>query len=784
MTRKKRRSKEDVFELSDEVRDIEDSQSIKAIRIQEKKEEDYVADDALYTQEELEHVFDKSPPPAHDMPKEDESVDLEQEAIYAGNKEMDQALDAMAARKESQGSNEKPEAPAETKQTSKPGPVVPETKKIPFEIHIEDFCKAFTSAKITKHDDQQNGPKRLDVVGEAINGLFCRSELFTVSDIEEAVFFQPDLEQEAQENAQEAASAETAYKKAAFKAKALLNKNKAQLDEYLGRSLPDRDLPLEFGFASLKSKKEVESIVSTRSIRLLFTSKRESLHTILKKAEIDLANIAKCKLSKSHKLSLLDAYAPPLCEKIKLLITQFEKRPSVHEDTKRLELAEHAVHAVKQAITGYKQLYAELYESSNYLYGPQRGTANEIVCRLIDLLCLEQILLSTLHLPIPSVSIKTLNKLFHVLCHYEPQLIEEECTCLSWEALSSIKELYLVYQVMLSLQMTFTSATQHKLLKQYIAQHLSLLKIVEGDAVADIDEAMWVLPHDHSDAPLLNTPKEVIPGAVVGFPALYIQINSFFNQIIKDYLQCLPLLGNSKWRNSEGHGNSRVVLGAVSPLQAMTLLSVMNWSVCLMLAQDKPQSFSLYESVKLRVYSDFKDCFAYFAYLYYAQNKDKGVKDEQDSDKDLPVKPKPSGSQWWCAMEDDESMYLQTDEDKSAIAMDVGLLMLLVRSNEEREEVILVRTSRLERIQKGKLTLVVQKLGFNAMAIQVEGANGKPIPALVILHANETYLLTTHQGTFFSQQGLELCFPDKKRVAACVEGLASVSHNLQVVKLV
>jgi hypothetical protein len=545
------------------------------------------------------------------------------------------------------------------------------------------------------------------------------------------------------------------------KAKEKLDKSKNQFDEYAGISLPERLLPLEFSLAPQKPKKEFESIVSKHDIEQLFSMKRP-LISVLKRCSEELTKVQKCDLSHSNRKNILDSYLAVIPEKIQAVIASFQRKPSVPADAKkRLEVADHAGQVNKLLISGYKQLYAELYQSKNVLYGPQRKTANLIAYTLIDLLYLEQLLCTTLHTPLPTGSAKTLNKIFHALSLYEPEQIDICRYACSLDNKASVKTLFLLYQIGLAFDFNTLSSAEHKTFRNYIQHSLGLLKIVSPTSKPPTN-LFWIIPHNNSGAGLFNdnTPLDQ------QFPAIIIQLNRFFNHIKQDYEECLDLMGG------KGPKHSSSALDALNINEALSLLSQLNLSVLNIEQQLKRPIYSLYNPIALVAYSGITDCAGYFNYSY-----------TNDA-----VKPPASKGQWLCAAEDALEIQLKTDESRVGITLDIGIPLLLIRTIEDDEgesieQQQLAHIVRLERGQQGKISIVAKKIGGKVTAVKLTAIKSKEVAALICVQSEISYLLAGHEHGYWSEKTIELTFLDNTQSIVSIDSLIATTKQIQLLSL-
>lgn len=553
-----------------------------------------------------------------------------------------------------------------------------------------------------------------------------------------------------------------------------LNKNKAQIDEYLGRSLPERLLPLEFKFSVLKPKKDFEHVISSYDIDKQLTTKGRLLHTLLKQADEDLAIVVKCQLSNKARLQILESYTPALFVKIRGIKGTQGKTPPYPYEEKRAIAGEHAPNVIKHLITLYKQVYSSLYESANHLYAPQRKTANRIAFKILDLLCLEQNLLNALHKPVPPGSPKTFNKIFHALARYEPQTIELAQPSLALEQEITIKGLFIRYQTLLSFDLMSLSSTLHKLLNQYLSINqgkLELLSSSDWNTPPSFSGKAWMVTHDNNKPPVLAS-----AAGSDRFTAAFIRIDDFFNQIKFDYAQCLKLIG-------QDHPiHSSPALKTVAIQHSLTLMCELNRYVNMIESQNEPQSYTSFQPWPLKVYSGYAASYGWLDHYYAQLNQLPRKKGEAAAP--LPKKPAAGNTEWQCAMEDDSTLYLKTTERKGTPPMDVGWLLLMLRSNEDNEdEVLLGRITRIERSQPGSLMLVVEKIGRQSTSVIVNQQSDNKSPGIISCHGDRHFLIANHAQSFWTGQTFNALLPNRSQTIMKVKGLTCLSGQLQVLEL-
>lgn len=573
----------------------------------------------------------------------------------------------------------------------------------------------------------------------------------------------------------------TKSKELSLKGIAQFDKSKAELDEYLGRSLPERELALNFILPTLKPKKEQGSLPSKENIEKFFAIKGKPLAVILKKASSDLGNLSKSPLSNSQRLEILDCYMPPLSEKIESLISMFERKPSVIDEGKRLLILDNALSSLKHLITGYKQVYANLYESANVIYGPQRKTANDTAVKILSCLHLEKRLAVATHSNTTHNSAKTFNTVFHALRTYEPQVLTQPLLATLSGNNNTITQLFVHYQLLQAFDFKYISTGQHRLLHRYLDHHRGLLELIEPeltDSLISIDagQQLWQCFFD-ADTPTLISGEKTINNTEAYKP-VYIKVQTFLNQIKTDYVASLKLRIHQRKKFNPAS------LGEININQALTLLSAMNLLVTHCESHIITPEYTVYRPTTISAYTSIKTITDYFSYRYATQTK--GPKTKNSTDKPKPLASK---SQWQCATEDEDFIYLQTAEDKLAITLDVGDLILLVRTSEDTDDSvdgkktqageeaqveIIGKVSHLDRSTQGKLGVAIQKLAREACIVLFE--ENETIGILTRSAHNHRLILTSDNSVASNQQ-LTFTFPDSSTGQLAINGLEHLNND-------
>jgi hypothetical protein len=723
------------------------------------------------------------------------------DALFASEAELNQALIQSRADKQAQATNPiEPLEPAAEQQT------------------IELDFSAFKPAADELDDHGSNSPEsnKLLFINNTLNDSPARKNLpetaaaavfkLQLASIIAALQQPQPGNEDVEQTADTAPHSETGSQLSALKAliktkslalsqkgRAKLEQSRAELDEYLGRSLPERSEALDFMLPNSNHKLLDSELLAETQLKKLFTSKRNPLLSILNKSEQQLALLTKAQWSGSKKLAVLNLYQPLLSEKILTVIAMFERKPIAYDDSKRCDTASQALAVMKLLITVYKQAYSEFYSASNLYYGPHRATINHCATALIDCLLLELRLCIALHCQPPLASIKTLNKLFHVLSLYEPQLLDESCYCSLDGGNSTPTAMFTRYQLWCFIDGQTLSSKLHKTLFNYVAQlepQLSLLPLAVTSQLPTItlgQQMLGVQLLSEQPASLLGpAAKHKAPSSAL----VYIPVQAVFNQIKSDYVEAL------KAHIHQRQQHSCSLLNNVKPPQRLMLLAALNQTIRNAEQQQTINRFSLYQPIKLKAYSGLEHCHTLLRYRYAQQ-----LADSMDQDVSTPktvVPPPASKGQWLCAGEDEHAIYLQIAEQRLGIATDIGELLLLQREAEAEtpaenkdegssqnvaaETLQLTLIVRIERDHLGNILIVANKLAVAMTHVKLLHQQ-QSLTAIIALSSAGRLLITDLQHRHNSHRVLTLAFPDETSCAATISGLQALGAADQVLKL-
>lgn len=590
-----------------------------------------------------------------------------------------------------------------------------------------------------------------------------------------------DIEEAAAATEEPAAEPKTLAEKLKFKAKQQLSKSKAHFDEYIGRSLPERELPLDFTFPLQKSKKDLDNTVSGYSIRKLFETKGKSALSLFKQADSDLATVCKSQMLGSSRHNLLDAYCEPLIEKLQEVISSVERKPNLTGDSKRLAVAEHSQNALKSLILGYKQVYSSYYEAANVVYGPQRNSANAVAFRLFNLLLLEAQLCFALHAQVPSSSVKAINKLFVALRLYEPhQICQRQTSLLNGED-TSIKTLHFHYQVLITLHSFNITSLLYRVVNPYLADKVALLSLIEIDVTSD-SQALWVIPHDHKQTPTLgstNTPA-------IDFPATVIDVAPLFYAIKRDYKLCVEHLGENTWKPDNKF------LAAIKPHYRIAMLSGLNQLIQTHEQATITPNYSIFQPARFRSFSGLDNILNYLQFTYAVATRQ--PKKTGEPAQEMPEKPRADKASWQVAREEEDKLYLQLSEAESAAQVDIGQLVLLIEipaansestaesvdDDSQEETQILGLVEQAHRPQPNKLNLIIRKLSYEFTHASLDDSDSKAGQTTLFALGSNGPMLMTDYLLDATQPEHSLTLPDGSQRDIHIEAALYITAKTQI----
>lgn len=570
-----------------------------------------------------------------------------------------------------------------------------------------DFSCFITDKIILADITSRKHPLRLHALG--INQSFVSPHAKNLNTFDEPLFVEVPVEEESlpvtAENLAPPKSLAEKIKRTALlqaeKAKLRLEQSKSHMDEYFGRTLPDRDYPLAFKFPAIKYTKEEDGkYFSEKQVEKFFALKK-NIYTLMSRAEVELERFSHTKMMSSTRLKCLDVYSLNLVEPLKSVVSLFEeKTPKSEVIEKRMQLAIDALAVIKYIVQGYKQVYTEIYESNNALYGPRRAAANKVACHILDLLCLELNLCVATRSQLAGGSIKSFNKIFYALVLYEPQMIDAQMDSKSLDQTISARALFKYYQLMVLIDGAQRPSKMNKFIRSYVKQHLSLIHLLTyGDMPSseseNCEDGYYIIDPDTADvsAPFANDRRRESNEFL--FAPIFINYSILFHKIQVSYAKAL----------------------ALGDVKKSEVLSFLNDCVNVVEKRKHNVAYSLYEPISLNACTGFENSINYFLYGYQQYYKTSTRYDEQAT---AIVRPVMSRTQWYCAAEDEVFLYLKIDEARCGIQFDVGMPIVFERNNASADEEICVGLiDRVERVRDKNITVSLRKLGNDFTVVKL-----------------------------------------------------------------
>ncbi len=733
-----------------------------------------------------------------------ESKDDYEDALFGSEDELEQAL--------SESAESKANAPSLSSAKSELENQAIESHSVPIDFSLFLNPESQTEKQTVQLSNQ---PQKLTISNNGINQsparktipigekyqLFKQQLALIAQQIEEEKAAQEQMEAEPEPTPDFNSAFATLSHKLKAKSRELsakglakMGQTKAELEQYFGRTLPERSVPLDFILPIIKNNATSDGGFNESAIEKLFSSKGKNMASLFEIVDRNLEALSKTPLSSSKRIALLNTYAPLLSSKIKALIAMYERKPCNFDDEKRVNMVDYAYSAIKHLITGYKTVYSEYYHLSNLIYGPQRKHINETAFRLMDMLYLEQLLITALHLPAATGTSKTAHKLFYILSLYEPESIHQQHSSLSLEKNSSVVDLFIACQLLQHLVRNNLSSALHRPLKQYLTQYRSLISVIPLAISQRLTpchpaQQLWISRHDADELSLINSNEPLEPDQ----NTIYLLVQAFFNQVKQDYVRCLKNRINNK----------PAILSSLPELsseQTLLLLSSLNQSIIALEKKTAAPSFSFYQPVKLKAYSSLNTIIAYSHYDYAVKNQ--GIVKTSQSANNLPELPFASKSVWLCAHADSDDLFLQTTEHKLGTALDIGQLVLFINSalqdqtqNSEASEsastdsntssvslekpAYLTRITTMERRPQGKLLISAKVLSHHFTAACYLNESQVEKPCLLTVMDQQYSLFADKEEKLFSQQTVPTRFLDESDGQCHIKALTNLMPDSQ-----
>jgi hypothetical protein len=739
----------------------------------------------------------------------DYNIDIEpktefNDALFSNEDELDEALEQRHDKKTKHSNF----IGSSSKETDKPKPVV-----------TIDFTRFYTSE--TVNTENTDSHKKLQIINNSLNCSPAKKlrpktvaaekfdrlyqELNTKIENEQAAVNEPQEESHndpIQENDNGKISALTnIIKKQSLalskKSKQKFEESKAEIDEYLGRTLADRTVTLDFLLPLITKNQNLDELLTPEKITKFFSIKGKSVLSQLQKCDQQLSLITKLTLSNKRKLELIVAWRPIMSERINSLIAMYERKPVAYDDPKRSQMISLATSIMKLLITGYKQIYSHWYESSNLVYGTHRQTVNQTAFQLIDCLYMDLRLSIALHCPPTTAAIKTFNKLYYVLSLYEPQLLKEKHYSYTISEESSVDTVFVRYQLELFFQTDTLSSTLHKAMFSYLENKYPLTTLLPFTISQRLPEIEFgqqsLIVNQNSDQQSRLTDRV---DATTNQEAIYIKVQNLFNAIKKDYVDALK----SKMTGQDNYNPAE--FSTINSDQSLIVLAMLNQSIVNAENKHTISNYTFFKPQSIKAYCGLNYCKSYLEYYYNTKNVD--TPESDNPNKEIPAPAGASKGVWSTAGEDDHLVHLQITESKLGIAIDIGQLLLLIVSDDSKESpssddqapeestlrhktLLLTQIIRLQRDHQGKLNVTGQKLSNDMVNVSIidseSKSDTKDYSGIMSISNTDRLLITTNDIRYPSNKKLKLIFPDQSESIATIAGLTLLNNDAQVLTL-
>jgi hypothetical protein len=195
-----------------------------------------------------------------------------------------------------------------------------------------------------------------------------------------------------------------------------------------------------------------------------------------------------------------------------------------------------------------------------------------------------------------------------------------------------------------------------------------------------------------------------------------------------------------------------------------------------------PPSYSNFQPWPGKIYSGFSNSYAWLNHYYGKINQAVTKKGEEAVE--IAQKPRAGTTQWLCAMEDQDFLYLQTAERKGTPALDVGCLVLVDAGSEEKiATIMLLHIIRIERIQNNILNVLAKKIGQQSTNILFKNTTAGKSPGIISCYNEQRFLLANATEHFKSGETIEVQLPDQTSATIKIKEINSISQQFQALEL-
>ena len=637
------------------------------------------SDDEEYIDDEIDNSSKNSTPEV--AGEADDDAELMQDALFTNDEEFEQATDGH------------PSAVAEKKKVVIKSAVEKTESDSPPPINtdFQSFLSRASQADafIAKTSSLQ---KQLIPENDAINDSFPLITTDPKQSLERPVL--PTAESQQEESTG----------KVSFFAK----KAKGNINEFLGSTIEDRTVALDFKFPRQLGKKEVGEAPTKREIQNYLDKKGAKTSTLLKRSEYDITLISKHNLSATERVRLLELFLPCFYEKVPQLITSFERKPFDPKNVERFEQLTLSLDSLKGLISGYKQIYTDFYEANNFNYKRKVDEANQCAYELVQLLYLEMRLMQASKISIPANSIKTINKIALVLRCYESNFFRAVQNHATQSSPKSVETLWKKYQLYLCFDHLAISSKLNQALDAYLDFYvLDKTDIINPDDVQYSSQSQLLFISDISDkkGKLLLLEDDSIEEAKnktlaltsQGNIQIFFAVSDLFNQVKEDYQNCFLLLtGAQKKHSCES-------IDTLSKENTLCLFSYLNQQIETIEENNKKPYYSIYVPAELEIRTGIHDISDYYKALVDRWKLD--LKGPQGGPENSS-KEQFGHKGWSIANEDAECIYLQGTLQASTPYLDCGEVISISRKNEEgqvRHELAIIKELNLSNLHQPQL---------------------------------------------------------------------------------
>lgn len=569
--------------------------------------------------------------------------------------------------------------------------------------------------------------------------------------------------------------------------KSKFDKSKAELDQYLGLSLPDRNISLDFLLPTVKNLQQDKELPSTDDIEQRFSTKGRPLLATLEKVAEGLNSLSKADIPSRKRIALLRAYRPIVVEKIHSVINMFQRKPCAYDDSNRVKMVGQGLRILKYIIASYKRVYADIYSANNVIYASQRQHANKLACELLECIFLEQQFCIATHTTIPSNSIKAFNKIILVLSTYESEFLLEQQSLLVTNKSYTLTDLFKYYTLLSSVDASSISSTVHKSMYLYIENYLDLIEVIPTELSCRLSEQkpgqqIWQIIENAGSHSQCFGPEEIITN-LSDQAGILLKPQMFLNRIKHDYVETLKasIIGKKEIK--------LLPLGEQPLAVVLELFVALNRCVKMIERNQSSSDFSLFQTIVMKAYSGIQPSINTLKFFHQ-----EGSTINKGSER--LEKPESSTSRWRCAQFDSKQAFLQVNEASLGVTIDIDSLILLVRpaenensaDNEDEKAdqkpddgnslIYLARVSNMHRDSKGNVNYTASILGSQISYVEIDKN-----PALVVKNDSDVFLITDNNVEYFSDEVKDICFPDGNIISSVITGLAGIARGCQILKV-